>query len=81
MSGQRSTVVLVHGGWHGSWCWAQVVPLLERRGISVRTVDLPSIGADPDDPSALSGDAAVVVAGSTTFERRRCSAGTRTAAW
>jgi pimeloyl-ACP methyl ester carboxylesterase len=62
MSGQRSTVVLVHGGWHGSWCWAQVVPLLERRGISVRTVELTSIGADPDDPPALSGDAAAVVA-------------------
>src|SRR4051794_3697790 len=21
-------VVLVHGAWHGSWCWAKVVPLL-----------------------------------------------------
>jgi pimeloyl-ACP methyl ester carboxylesterase len=58
----RSTVVLVHGGWHGSWCWAQVVPLLDRRGISVRTIDLPSIDADPDDRSTLSGDAAAVAA-------------------
>ena len=62
MSVQRSTVVLVHGGWHGSSCWAQVVPLLDRRGLSVRTVDPPSIDADPDDPSALSGDAAAVAA-------------------
>jgi pimeloyl-ACP methyl ester carboxylesterase len=62
MSGQRSTVVLVHGGWHGSWCWTQVVPPLERRGLSVRTIDLPSIDADPDDRSALSGDAAAVAA-------------------
>jgi pimeloyl-ACP methyl ester carboxylesterase len=62
MSVQRSTVVLVHGGWHGSWCWAQVVPLLDRRGLSVRTIDLPSIDADPDDRSALSGDAAAVAA-------------------
>jgi pimeloyl-ACP methyl ester carboxylesterase len=56
----RSTVVLVHGGWHGSWCWARVVPLLDRRGVPVRTIDLPSIDADPDDRSALSGDAAAV---------------------
>jgi pimeloyl-ACP methyl ester carboxylesterase len=62
MGVQRSTVVLVHGGWHGSWCWAQVVPLLDRRGVPVRTIDLPSIDADPDDRSALSGDAAAVAA-------------------
>jgi pimeloyl-ACP methyl ester carboxylesterase len=62
MSDLRSTVVLVHGGWHGSWCWVQVVPLLERRGLSVRTIDLPSIGADPLDRSGLSGDAAAVAA-------------------
>jgi pimeloyl-ACP methyl ester carboxylesterase len=62
MSVQRSTVVLVHGGWHGSRCWAQVVALLDRRGVSVRTIDLPSIDADPDDRPALSGDAAAVAA-------------------
>jgi pimeloyl-ACP methyl ester carboxylesterase len=62
MSVLRSTVVLVHGGWHGSWCWARVVPLLERWGLSVRTIDLPSIDADPYDRSALSGDAAAVTA-------------------
>jgi pimeloyl-ACP methyl ester carboxylesterase len=62
MSASRSTVVLVHGGWQGSWCWAQVVPLLGHRGLSVRTIDLPSIDADPDDRSGLSGDAAAVAA-------------------
>jgi pimeloyl-ACP methyl ester carboxylesterase len=62
MSVQRSTVVLVHGGWRGSWCWAEVVPLLHRQGLCVRTIDLPSIDADPDDGSALSGDAAAVTA-------------------
>jgi hypothetical protein len=63
MGVQRSTVVLVHGGWHGSWCSARVIPLLERRGLAVRAVDLPSIDADPDDRSGLSGDAAAVAAG------------------
>jgi pimeloyl-ACP methyl ester carboxylesterase len=53
-------VVLVHGAWHGSWCWDEIVRLLEARGISVRTVDLLSVGADPGDESGLSGDAAAV---------------------
>src|SRR5262245_3521052 len=54
-------VVLVHGGWHGSWCKARVVSLLERRGASVPRIDLLSIDADPDDRAALSVDAAAVV--------------------
>ena len=36
------------------------MPLLEERGISVRTLDLPSVGADPGDESGLSGDSAAV---------------------
>ncbi|HLG12094.1 MAG TPA: alpha/beta hydrolase, partial [Dehalococcoidia bacterium] len=23
-----ATYVLVHGAWHGSWCWGRVAPLL-----------------------------------------------------
>jgi pimeloyl-ACP methyl ester carboxylesterase len=53
-------VVLVHGAWHGSWCWEKVADLLEERGIGVHTVDLPSVGADPDDAAGLAGDAAAV---------------------
>ena len=37
-------VVLVHGAWHGPWCWAPVVEGLQRRGISVDAVDLPLTG-------------------------------------
>ncbi len=54
------TIVLVHGAWHGSWCWQRVTPLLERRGIAVRTVDLPSVGAEPGTTTDLSADAAAV---------------------
>ncbi|MGU3466254.1 alpha/beta fold hydrolase [Methylobacterium sp. C33D] len=32
--------ILVAGSWHGSWCWSQVVPLLERAGHRVLTPDL-----------------------------------------
>ena len=55
-------VVLVHGAWHGSWCWDRLVPLLEERGLRVHTVDLPSVGADPDDTGGLAADAAAVEA-------------------
>jgi pimeloyl-ACP methyl ester carboxylesterase len=61
MSAERSTVVLVHGAWGGSWCWERVVPLLEQRGVRAVTVDLPSVGARPDDECSLAADAAVVV--------------------
>jgi pimeloyl-ACP methyl ester carboxylesterase len=49
-------VVLVHGAWHGSWCWAKVVPLLEEQGLTVRTVDLPSSGPDVDGLGSLDDD-------------------------
>ena len=37
-----STFVLVHGAWHGGWCWDRLVPELERRGHSAVAVDLPT---------------------------------------
>ena len=55
-----ATIVLVHGAWHGSWCWERVVPLLEKRGFKTRTVDLPSVGAQPGATTDLSADAAAV---------------------
>ncbi len=39
--------VLVHGAWHGSWCWEKVTPLLEAAGHTVDAVDLPGRGANP----------------------------------
>ena len=30
-----STYVLIHGAWHGGWCWDKVVPLLEKEGHNV----------------------------------------------
>lgn len=36
-----ATVVLVHGAWHGSWCWSNVVDALAARGIESVAVDLP----------------------------------------
>jgi pimeloyl-ACP methyl ester carboxylesterase len=34
-------IALVHGSYHGAWCWDLLRPELERRGHRVITVDLP----------------------------------------
>jgi pimeloyl-ACP methyl ester carboxylesterase len=36
-----TTFALVHGAWHGAWCWEQLTPL-QRAGHDVVTMDLPS---------------------------------------
>ncbi len=38
-----ATVVLVHGAWHGSWCWEAVGRLLDAAGIRNVAVDNPSV--------------------------------------
>jgi pimeloyl-ACP methyl ester carboxylesterase len=62
MSTPKATIVLVHGAWHGSWCWERVTPHLEKRDFVVRTVDLPSVGARQGEGIDLSADAAAVEA-------------------
>ena len=39
-----ATFVLVHGAWHGGWCWKKVVPLLRRSGAEVFTPTLSGLG-------------------------------------
>jgi pimeloyl-ACP methyl ester carboxylesterase len=41
-----STFVLIHGAWHGAWCWHKLVPRLEKRGHTVIAPDLPAMGRD-----------------------------------
>jgi pimeloyl-ACP methyl ester carboxylesterase len=36
--------LLVHGGWHGAWCWDKVVPLLQAAGHPVYTPTLTGLG-------------------------------------
>ena len=42
------TVVLVHGAWHGPWCWEALTPYLDEAGIAHVEVDLPFTGHDDD---------------------------------
>src|ERR1700751_3053516 len=44
MAGARSTFVLVHGAWHGGWCWRRVSDLLEAKGHKVFTPTLTGLG-------------------------------------
>ncbi|MGW6936542.1 alpha/beta hydrolase [Lentzea sp. NPDC054927] len=42
---ERPALLLVHGAWHGSWCWEPLRTLLTNDGWRVDTVDLPSVGS------------------------------------
>jgi pimeloyl-ACP methyl ester carboxylesterase len=48
-----STYLLVHGDWHGGWCWNRVAPLLRQAGHHVLAPDLPGHGQDHTPLSAL----------------------------
>jgi pimeloyl-ACP methyl ester carboxylesterase len=45
-TGDSITFVLVHGAYHGAWCWYRTAPILEERGHTVVTLDLPAHGVD-----------------------------------
>lgn len=47
-------IVLVHGAWHGGWCWDAVAPALEAEGHGVRVSEL--------HRGSLEGDVAAVQA-------------------
>jgi pimeloyl-ACP methyl ester carboxylesterase len=52
-----TTFLLVHGAWHGGWCWEKVAPLLEAQGHRVIAPDLPGHGDDRTPISGVSLDA------------------------
>ncbi|MGW0480686.1 alpha/beta fold hydrolase [Nonomuraea sp. NPDC003214] len=65
-----STLVLVHGFWHGSWCWSEVIPHLAAAGRAAVAVDLAGHGlrarrprwltARPYDPEAVRAEVSPV---------------------
>lgn len=42
--------LLVHGSWHGAWCWDHVVQNLHKSGHVVRAIDLPGHGDNARNP-------------------------------
>ena len=56
-----ATYVLVHGAWHGGWCWKKLVPLLRDAGAEVFAPTLTGMGErahlnDRLDPSVITLD-------------------------
>src|SRR3954466_2963512 len=49
--GTRKTFVLIHGAWHGGWCWRRVADLLEAKGHKVYA---PSLNGKGDRSHLLS---------------------------
>jgi pimeloyl-ACP methyl ester carboxylesterase len=45
--------VLIHGGFHGAWCWERTIPALERLGHQAIAIDLPGHGKRRDERSTL----------------------------
>ncbi len=45
--------VLIHGGFHGAWCWDRTVPELRRLGHQAIAIDLPGHGRRRDERSTL----------------------------
>lgn len=45
--------VLVHGGFHGAWCWSKLVPELEKLGHTALPIDLPGAGGRMDEKASM----------------------------
>jgi pimeloyl-ACP methyl ester carboxylesterase len=41
-----TTFALVHGAWHGAWCWERLLEPLEQRGHGAVAIDLPAEDLD-----------------------------------
>ena len=52
---RRPTVVLVHGAWHGPWCWDDLRPRLERLGWRTTAPQLPSASGTAGTGTAGTG--------------------------
>ena len=49
MSNDAATILLVHGAWHGDWCWDAVVECLHADGVATAVVDNPSVATPGSD--------------------------------
>ncbi|WP_439659989.1 alpha/beta hydrolase [Lentzea sp. HUAS TT2] len=57
---ERPTLLLVHGAWHGPWCWEPLRTILENDGWRVDTVDLPSVAPDTAPRHGMHDDARTI---------------------
>lgn len=50
-AGRPNTFLLIHGAWHGGWCWDSVVAALRAQGDTVLAPTLPGMGEHDALPS------------------------------
>lgn len=53
-------IVLVHGAWHGAWCWYRMLPALRALGFTPHAIDLPGHGLRNGEPQTLAAYAEAV---------------------
>jgi len=56
----RPTLLLVHGAWHGAWCWDELIRVLTERGWEARAIDLPTVHAPHKETLGMQDDADAV---------------------
>lgn len=66
MSAAKPGFLLIHGAWHGAWCYGPIMPLLARAGHAAVAIDMPGHGLNakfprsylqrPVDPAAYASE-------------------------
>ncbi len=41
------TFILIHGSWHGAWCWNKLLPVIKDAGQTAIALDMPGRGNNP----------------------------------
>jgi pimeloyl-ACP methyl ester carboxylesterase len=54
--------VLIHGGFHGRWCWSRTIPELENLGHEAIAIDIPGHGERADEKATMAGRLDAVLA-------------------
>jgi len=52
-SGSGTPILFLHGSWHGSWCWAEVLARVTGAGVRALAVDMAGHGLRARRPAAL----------------------------
>ncbi len=55
-------ILLVHGAWHGAWCWHKLIPALQAEGFTPHAIDLPGHGLAVEETQTLEAYAVAVAA-------------------
>ena len=53
--------VLIHGGFHGAWCWNRTIPELNKLGHEAIAIDLPAHGTRRDERSTIADRRGAIV--------------------